>query len=153
MAVQKSGGLFDQRQQFAEGKLRKVQRGGDAAGIDPGFFARQRRQRREEHIALGRGEDGGHAPVAPGLHQPLVPVQSILQALQGAALQPVEQRGFPGAGGRILQPAGAGGLLQAGHGQFLIQVVGHEAVAANGLRFCVHPFPPAAARLRSVGAV
>ena len=88
-------------------------------------------QRAQKHIAVPRGKHGGRAAQAPGLKQAFFLIQRAADAGRRGALHAGEQRRLEGAGGRILQPAGRGGLAVGARRQRGGQMVRAQAVAAR----------------------
>ena len=74
------------------------------------------------------GKHQRHAPHAPGLQQRFVVVQCVVQAGEAGLPHPHKGRSLPGAGRRVLQPAGPGGLRQPACGQRGIQMMGMQPV-------------------------
>ena len=108
-----------------------AQRKANAARIHPGLLAVRALQRAQKHIAVPRGKHGGRAAQAPGLKQAFFLIQRAADAGRRGALHAGEQRRLEGAGGRILQPAGRGGLAVGARRQRGGPVVRAQAVAAR----------------------
>lgn len=126
----------NKRQQLPKGQPQRIERKGNAAGVNPGFLAGFGTQRGEEDIALLRWKHNRRAAVTPGLQQRLFLIQRRLHPGRRAGPHTVPQRSFKRAGRGVLHPAHPGRLRERPGRQRPGQVMRRQPVGPYLRRAC-----------------